>query len=210
MKYQDFIKNKKVILVGPAKTLVGKETGNFIDSHDVVIRTNGSFPVDQSLHTDYGKRCDSLYINMYYSRNGNIPIRAYEVSNLKFISLKYDPNRLSHRFKDSKINFRVITREFISAKRRLRVDPLMGTYIVNEILGMKPASVYITGMSFYSENNISSYYIPNYLPPNANPRELDNARLKHHKQELQNKIFRNWIKSGQVTADKDIHRILKV
>jgi hypothetical protein len=86
----------------------------------------------------------------------------------------------------------------------------MGTYIVNEILGMKPASMYITGMSFYSENNISSYYIPNYLPPNANPRELDNARLKHHKQELQNKIFRNWIKSGQVTADEDIHRILKV
>ncbi len=210
MKYQDFIKNKRVIFVGPAKTLIGKKTGNFIDSHDVVIRTNGSFPVNQDLHTDYGKKCDSLYVNMYYSRNGDMPIRVYESSNLKFISLKCDPKKISHRFKDSKINFRVITREFMTAKRRLQVAPLMGTYIVDEIIKMKPASIYVTGMSFYSEKDISSHYIPNYLPPNSNPEAFDKTRLKYHRQESQNKIFRNWIRSGQILVDEDIHRILRV
>jgi hypothetical protein len=210
MSYQNFIKDKRVIFVGPAKTLIGKSNGEFIDSHDVVIRTNGSFPVDQSLHADYGKRCDSLYVNMYYSKNGNMPIGEYESANLKFISLKSDPKRLSVRFRNSNINFRIITQDFISTRRRLKVAPLMGTYIIDEVLRMRPASIHITGMSFYSEKDINSHYISNYLPKTANPKILDDIRLKHHKQEIQNRLVKDWIVSGQISADEDIHRILKV
>ena len=88
VKYQKYIKGKKVILVGPAITLIGKKTGAFIDSHDVVIRTNGAFPVLNKYQIDYGKKCDSLYINSLFARETQLPIGDYLNRGLKFFKFK--------------------------------------------------------------------------------------------------------------------------
>lgn len=210
MKYSDFIKNKSVIFVGPATTLLNKGTGAFIDSHDVVIRTNGSFPIPRSFHNDYGKKCDSLYTNMYFSRKGNMSVNNYINNGLKFLSLKYDAKKLHERFKNTSLNIRLIDKEFIKYRKHIKAPPLMGTYIINEIVNMNPKSFYITGMSFYSEKNINDHYINEYLPKGSSLKVFNEARIKNHKQSIQNEIVKAFIKSGRVKADQNILKILNL
>lgn len=62
--YTNFVKNKKVIIVGPNTQLKGKELGKYIDSFDLVIRFNTVFdflPLEKHLQRDYGSRTDILY-----------------------------------------------------------------------------------------------------------------------------------------------------
>ena len=86
----------------------------------------------------------------------------------------------------------------------------MGTYIIDEIINMKPKSFYITGMSLYSEEDINKQYIDNYIPEQSDLNKLNQGRLRFHKQFLQNEIIKNHIKSGKVQADEYISNILGI
>ena len=210
MDYSSFIKDKRVIFVGPAATLVGKKKGLFIDSHDIVIRTNGAFPVAKDLQKDYGKKCDSLYINQHFAINGSMSIKDYRINGLKYLSLKYDYRRLYMRYKNPNLKIRLIHREFFKYKKRIKAAPLMGTYIIDEIINMNPKSFYITGMSMYSEIDFNNHYIKNYIPETSDPKVLNRGRLKFHKQALQNDVIKNHIESGKLQADDYILNILDI
>ena len=51
-QYNDFLKGKSVVIVGPASYLEGRGLGEFFDSFDVVVRLNRSFHQDSS-HIEY-------------------------------------------------------------------------------------------------------------------------------------------------------------
>lgn len=59
-KLLNFLRDKRVILVGPGGILHNKGLGNFIDSFDVVVRVN-SLPYPKSLENDLGARTDIYY-----------------------------------------------------------------------------------------------------------------------------------------------------
>lgn len=59
--YFNFIKNKNVILVGPANYLQDMGLGKAIDEYDLVVRMNRSYPVSEEY--DLGSRTDILYIS---------------------------------------------------------------------------------------------------------------------------------------------------
>tara|TARA_B100000963_G_scaffold349061_1_gene357550 strand:+ start:30581 stop:31213 length:633 start_codon:yes stop_codon:yes gene_type:complete len=208
--YSNFIKGKRVIFVGPAVTLIGKKKGLFIDSHDIVIRTNGAFPVIKELQKDYGKRCDSLYVNQHFAIHGDMSIKDYRINGLKYLSLKYDYRKLYMRYRNPNLKIRLIHKEFFKYKKRIKAAPLMGTYIIDEIINMNPESFYITGMSMYSETDFNNHHIKNYIPETSDPGELNKGRLKFHKQFLQNEIIKNHILSGKVQADEYISNILGI
>ena len=210
VKYKTYVKGKSVIFVGPAITLIGKKNGEFIDSHDVVIRTNGAFPVLNKYHIDYGKKCDSLYINSLFARETQLPIGDYLNHGLKFLSLKEDKKNMFQRYKSSGLNIRVITKEYIKSKKEMGILPLMGNYIIYEILKFNPKSLYITGMSLYSEESISDHYLNEYLPNVCNIEKLDNTRVKHHNPLKQDKYLKDMLVSNKVTADDSILKILNL
>jgi len=56
------VKNKKVIVVGPAHCLTGMSRGNFIDDYDIVVRIN-QFSIPKDLYVDYGSRTDIMFHN---------------------------------------------------------------------------------------------------------------------------------------------------
>tara|TARA_Y100000389_G_scaffold109893_1_gene106987 strand:+ start:6567 stop:7277 length:711 start_codon:yes stop_codon:yes gene_type:complete len=56
----NLLKDKKVIIVGPANNLIGEKKGKFIDSFDIVCRLNDSYIISEDRIEDYGKRCDIL------------------------------------------------------------------------------------------------------------------------------------------------------
>lgn len=58
-EFFDFIRYKRVIIVGPAGYMVGSGLGEWIDSFDVVVRVNHAIPI--AYPEDYGTRTDVLY-----------------------------------------------------------------------------------------------------------------------------------------------------
>ncbi len=60
----EFIRGKKVCIVGPAPYLQGLKQGSLIDEHDVVIRINNGPTLATRQPEDYGSRTDVVYINL--------------------------------------------------------------------------------------------------------------------------------------------------
>lgn len=69
--FADLVEKKRIAVVGPARTLTGTNKGEWIDSHDLVVRFNDAF-----VHTtesgaspaDLGFRTDILYCNQVILR----------------------------------------------------------------------------------------------------------------------------------------------
>lgn len=56
----DYLKGKRIIIVGPSPSLLKFNKGSFIDSFDVVCRIKKSFPVQKDMESKLGKRTDIL------------------------------------------------------------------------------------------------------------------------------------------------------
>lgn len=60
-----YVKDKTVAFVGMSPIIKGEGFGAEIDSFDIVYRTN-MYPLAESLHEDYGSRCDIISYQKYY------------------------------------------------------------------------------------------------------------------------------------------------
>ncbi len=60
IKYANFLKNKKVALVGPAHHLKWTEQHDLIESYNIVVRMNVGFRFPEKLQKDMGERTDIL------------------------------------------------------------------------------------------------------------------------------------------------------
>jgi len=66
-EFHDYLKDKNVIIVGPAAYLLGKNKGEFIDNFDVVVRI--SEPMHKIVYPeDYGTKMNILYLPPSLSR----------------------------------------------------------------------------------------------------------------------------------------------
>lgn len=68
---EDILKDKRVILVGPCKSLIGKKLGEYIDSFDIVVRIKKGYPVPEHLQQDYGSKADLLYTTLRMDNDSN-------------------------------------------------------------------------------------------------------------------------------------------
>ena len=59
---ENFVKDKRVIVCGPAPHLENQNKGSWIDDHDVVVRVNQCY-VPEHLFNDYGKKIDIMSHN---------------------------------------------------------------------------------------------------------------------------------------------------
>ena len=60
-EYFEYLKDKSVVIVGPAGYLKGQGRGPEFDGYDVIVRINLSCPVAEDLKVDVGSRTDVLY-----------------------------------------------------------------------------------------------------------------------------------------------------
>ena len=68
--FAKLVSGKTVAIVGPARTILGKNQGAHIDAHDLVVRFNDTFdlPSRRELTGDIGTRTDILYCNQVVLR----------------------------------------------------------------------------------------------------------------------------------------------
>ncbi len=165
--YIDFIKNRRVIFVGPGSILTGRGQGEFIDSFDVVIRTN-HFPVllkeNPELIVDYGKKCSALYSNMhYYHRHRPLPYDIYHELGFKWLCMKI-VKPLDIRSAKNIIRIRRINHLACYLQKTIKSDALMGSLILHDIISCCPSEFFITGIDFFlSADNNYGAYPPGYI-----------------------------------------------
>jgi hypothetical protein len=120
------MRNKIVCFVGGCSNIIGLGKGPEIDKYDIVIRSNGGYPVQDRLKGDYGSKCDIWSINNQYSRY----MRRHGMQ----------PQKVTPIYKnDLKAIF-----------SRLSSIPglLMGPAVWTWVLEQNPKELYITGIDF--------------------------------------------------------------
>ena len=169
-EYNDFLKGKSVILVGPANYLSGKGQGTFIDSFDVVVRLNRSYPVNVADAVDLGSRTDIWYHNMNenLAQGGPIDITQMEQSGVKFLSTHF-PKHLSyfdrdiktceHKIKDSFVSFHSWSdlEQFVTLYPMLNTRPNIGVGAILDLLNYDVKNLHVVGITFFEGGYLESY-----------------------------------------------------
>lgn len=149
-KFTSLIKNRSVIYVGPSPILEGRSMGKFIDSFDVVVRSNNMYKVPRKLWKDYGKKCDIVFfIDNYLKREECLDIDFINKKEMIVISKK-TIDQIDH-------NLTVDPSEIRSKLKNKNI--LTGLYTIEKLLEKKPKFLHVTGIDFYlnEKMHVTSY-----------------------------------------------------
>ena len=167
-KLNNYLKDKKVILVGPSKHLLNSNLGEFIDSFDVVIRFkwHNTLPLSEwkggKYVKDIGSKTDIIYgSTVLTSDNGvsmNKAIPYFEKGNLKHY--RVPNNRDLGRFYSNDLECGTTYAEYDVGEyakefsRRLGIDelkvwPQVGFCGLMESIASDCKEVFVTGFTMY-------------------------------------------------------------
>lgn len=212
----EIINGKSIAYVCPAPNLVGLGVGEFIDSHDIVIRAGNLSFVNEKLQRDYGKRTDVLIHSFNQYEVGEAKRNLEFLQSLKYIlcpmvSTTYIDQQTE--FFDM-LNARICRAENIDDRCVFKMFKEIGT-IANvgfaglvTLLKYDVKSIYVTGMTFYNMGNFGKVYTEDYYDMVTNREKLydanefgltsaQQARSDIHDQGRQIEYFRKLIENDK-------------
>ena len=186
IEYYNFLKNKKVAIVGPAKSIEGTRQGALIDSHDVVVRVKSTY-IPPDLREDLGSKTDVLYTDdestndilpgdtvrksgAKWSINESSDLRDEKVD-IKYICSVYPQGEwffgrfieALERFSQSH-DVRIIgDKPYFEVKKHTN-RPNAGFSAIIDLLTAPISELYITGIDFYRSLYRGSYLNSGYTP----------------------------------------------
>lgn len=173
---EQYINQKSVVFVGPSPAIQGMRFASWIDSFDVVIRTNGAANLVEKdwYQKDYGQKCNVLCMNSEFMRFA----ATYNLDSLiqyhwlQAILLKrYE----LWRFKGYESKLSILP---IGNPLNLTHAPFMGTIVISIFASLNPSELWLTGMDFYTRN---SRYLDGYLPTAS--QEVKEKNIRKRKKE---------------------------
>ena len=171
--YHKYIEGKNVIFVGACPNIKGKDWGQWVDSFDVVIRTNGSINLinGEEFVKDYGRKTDVLYTNnQFYRETKPLPIDEFKLKGVEWLCMK-NCRLEDYNIYRKDINTRVIT-DVAKGVAKQSKSPHMGSIIYTDLLSFNPKELFLTGVDFFASKNaefqhdIYKEYVDGYLPDN--------------------------------------------
>lgn len=212
--YEEFLKNKRVIVVGPAQSVL-KNNRDFIESFDVIVRLNKSLPISDKLIPYIGERTDILYNNLNLSDDpgrNRIPNQLLERYNVKYVSCPYPP---IHPFlpdivyftsqNKKRVSFHHIPTAFYrKIEGNIQTRPNTGLCAVLDLLRYPLREIYITGITFFTDGYYSQYkQIHNYH------KYYSQMNDGLHRQSPQREMIRNmYLMDTRIKVDKNLNDIL--
>jgi hypothetical protein len=184
-EYNDFLKGKNVILVGPANTLVGAKQGKFIDSFDVIVRLNKSYRVDPDMYEDLGSRTDVLYNCMYPSDSAGGGVAILDMPFIQAQEYKYIV--CSYPMVPAQVMaFRMRNRQqtpFTAINRGLHQEvaagckgkPNTGTVTIFDLISRPVKSLYVTGVTFFRTAYHEGYRTGDHILENVTRKCASNT-----------------------------------
>lgn len=169
MEFAKLIEGKDAVFVTPSSCLVGKSKGSYIDSFDIVVKTNGFCMMGRDTYKDYGSRIDILYVNVQFMREVVSKMNPFGEYVPKYACTKNENKNARNQLeKYTKVrNFHRSIEEVSSKVKGL----LTGTAVIQDILKFKPKMLYIVGMDIYAVKpkifvpDDWREYAPGYIPP---------------------------------------------
>jgi GR25 family glycosyltransferase involved in LPS biosynthesis len=218
-EFYNFLKNKKVAIIGPSPSVRKTKNGKFIENnYDVIVRVNKHWKHDPSLNEYIGERTDILYNCMDYRDDcgGNIDI-DYIKDKIQFVvsSINYNFNNKKHR--DSQFHGKSFLNWYYhfhkNNRNRVKFIPMSssiyddfdkkadtrintGLMAIFHILNFDIKELYIKGFSFFLDGYLTDYrnVINNELcnsESESTKKVFDYLNAsKNHDQEKQWKLFK--------------------
>lgn len=215
-KLQNYLKGKRVCIVGPAPTIMDLKNGKEIDSYDVVIRINKPYKMTSEIPEYCGKKTDVLIncLNTHEENGGpyldewlNLdwvfcpyPLKPpFEKDIVKFIKEEKYYNLSKEKFCFNKLD------EYNTLEKKVRCRPNSGMAGIDFILKSKFKELFITGFTFFKGGYVKSYR-------EYGEEEVLNRMISagNHIQDYQFKYFKILIKKYKnVKVDSGLMEILK-
>lgn len=166
-KFINLIKNKRIVIVGPADYV---NNGKLIDSYDIVIRINRGHRMTKNTKK-YGSRTDILYhcVNQGFEYGGKL--LNDDIKNIKHIRFCYpiifnnEDNSFYHRasyFDYINLNLENINKsdkysiiskkKYLDFENKLKTRPNSGTLAIWDLLHYEIKELYITGFTLFKTN----------------------------------------------------------
>lgn len=154
--FELLLQDKRVIIVGPADTIMNKKLGSLIDSYDVVVRLNNPISLLKNKE-DYGCRTDVIYSNIItdsydYFKNNEIFYCCFKG--------RYDKLKNIFVSSSDNVKFRetssLLDPSILQAKK-----PTTGLNSICDLLSYDIKELYILGFSHYYTKYSNHYKIIN-------------------------------------------------
>lgn len=162
-KYKEFLKNKKVAIIGPAESAFFNESGKYIDTFDIVVRVNRGIEMVKGNESFIGNRTDVLYNSLDYGINSGGNLEGVD-NTIKFICCPYSIEEGTFRRGAipssvfDKFNIRFIdTKVYNKLKSGTNSGINSGFGAIVDILQHDIQQLYITGIDFYRSLYSSKY-----------------------------------------------------
>ena len=210
----DFLNGKRVALVGPAASLKGQGRGEYIDSHDFVVRIN--YAKIQSV-VDAGSRTDIVYYDGSYhdysSCNPKFLVCSYPETEWFFESrCRVNVESFKQKYQHHIVNSDIYRSIKTSLDPEHKVRPNSGTIAIVDLLSSNLSNLYITGVDFYRSSYLSTH--PDY--GNKQLKEIKSIFAKgdngdYHDTDKQFYYFKNEImKDDRIEVDEFLGKILSI
>lgn len=210
-KFQETVKGKTVVFVGPANTLEGKGQGKTIDEYDLVVRTNDGIDVAKQFPEDYGARCDAIFLNNSWCRR---KLKDFQFpKEVDFIFLKAHSASIGYKRKD--LWPKITMARSISRKNKLRQlwkegnslkEPLQSSHVAYNIVDYEIAQLTFTGIDFYESKQS---WNKAYNVGIDQDREK-HIRTKGHSLRGEKRYLKALLQKGYLESDSKVLQILNL
>jgi hypothetical protein len=220
-----FLKNKKIIIVGPSASSLINKNGNFFDSFDIVIRVNRGVEPTKLYPEFIGKRTDILYNCMLEKpdNGGIIDVELLKNNNVKYVIYHPDvsfegicvnrpPKTLNmntiNKLHSNNINTQMIDSNFYnSISKQVNCRPNTGFIALFHLLSFDIKELYITGYTFYLDGFMNGY------KDHVDKEQFRDKCFKskrHNQKNLWKFLKEQKQKDSRIKTDKYLERILNL
>jgi hypothetical protein len=174
-KYQEYLSDKRVAIVGPASYLLGLNIGKTIDSYDIIVRVNRGLDVITLYSDDIGTKTNILYNCgvKNFDNGGDLDLEFYKSKGVEWISTIPGSDYYGNCY-DNSLN-KSVDMDFIkSAKKEFRFHLMdwhnysslnktvkcranTGFSAIFDLLVHQVSELFICGYSFYLDAFIKGY-----------------------------------------------------
>ncbi len=214
-EYINFISNKRVILVGPSKSIEGTKQGNFINDFDVVVRMNKAIPIPADFECDIGSKTDVLYncLEPSPTSGGIIDPKLWKQNGVKWVAspypgdlwfIKQNYNSFIQK-NNGLLNLHTFNKlKYENLEKELNTRPNTGLLAIIDLLDHGAKELHITGMTFGRDGYFSKY------PGNISLEQYNKmANGPNHKQAPQEEYFKKLVKEeNRIKLDYPLQRIV--
>lgn len=215
LEYNNFLKSKRVVLVGPSPSLDNSGKGKFIDSFDIVVRLNKGYPVKGEVTTDIGSRTDIHYHCFHESEKcgGKIHYDLMERDNIyvccpypKYVNpfhkdiVRFEQNKKDLRFHSIDTNL------YLECARKMATRPNSGIGAILDILSHDILELYVTGFTFFKDGWRKTYKSESIMESGWKEKQFNGT----HAQKPQMDAIRNLTQDPRLKLDDVMKGILNI